>query len=241
MLSAGWGACDPNEPRNRRLRASILIEQGAKRLLVDTGPDVREQLLAANVRRLDGVLYTHAHADHTHGIDELREINRAMRGPLDIWGDEPTLHSLMSRFKYCFEGIDIETQPIFRPWLIPHLIQPCFTAGGMAVRAFAQDHGWATSWGFRIGEFAYSTDVLNLDEAAFAVLDGVRTWVVGCLTDMPHSTHAHVDKVIAWHQRVRPERTVLTHMGPALDYRTLCQILPDGLEPGYDGMVLNIA
>lgn len=129
MLSAGWGACDPNEPRNRRLRASILIEQGAKRLLVDTGPDVREQLLAANVRRLDGVLYTHAHADHTHGIDELREINRAMRGPLDIWGDEPTLHSLMSRFKYCFEGIDIETQPIFRPWLIPHLDPAMF-------------HGW---------------------------------------------------------------------------------------------------
>ncbi|EKV31509.1 Metal-dependent hydrolase [Caenispirillum salinarum AK4] len=241
MLSAGWGDCDPDEPRNRRLRASILVEQSGRRLLVDSGPDVREQLLAVGVPGLDGVLYTHAHADHIHGIDELREVNRLIRGPLPIWGDEPTLHDLQQRFSYCFEGIDLATQPIFRPWLVPNLIQPRFTAVGVAVRAFAQDHGWATSWGFRIGNFAYSTDVLDLDEAAFAVLDGVTTWVVGCLTNTPHSTHAHVDKVIGWHQRVRPERTVLTHMGPSLDYGTLRRTLPEGLEPGYDGMVLEVA
>lgn len=240
MLSVGWGDCDPNEPRNRRLRASVLVEEGPRRLLIDTGPDVREQLLRADVRALDAVLYTHAHADHIHGIDELREINRAMRGPLDIWGDAATLEDLQYRFSYCFEGIDLETQPIFRPWLVPHLIEPCFTAAGMTIHAFEQDHGFATSWGFRIGNFAYSTDVLNLDEHAFSVLEGVTTWVVGCLTDTPHMTHAHVGKVIDWHNRVQPNRTILTHMGPGLDYGTLRRTLPEGLEPGFDGMTLTL-
>lgn len=241
MLSTGWGKCDPNQPRNRRLRASVLVETEGRYLLVDSGPDVREQLLSVGVPKLDGVLYTHAHADHVHGIDELREVNRLIRGPLPIWGDAQTLHDLKKRFSYCFEGIDLETQPIFRPWLVPNVIQPCFTAAGVEVRAFEQDHGWATSWGFRIGNFAYSTDVLSLNETAFAVLDGVKVWVVGCLTDKPHTTHAHVDKVIGWHQRVKPERTVLTHMGPGLDYDTLLRTLPDGIEPGYDGMVLEVS
>lgn len=240
MLSVGWGACDPAEPRNRRLRSSILVEDGDTRILVDSGPDVREQLLTADVRHLTAVLYTHAHADHIHGLDELREINRAMRAPLDIWGDADTLADLQHRFAYAFEGIDLATQPIFRPWLIPHELAPSFQVGGLTVRSFAQDHGWTTSWGFRFGDFAYSTDVLNLDEAAFAALAGVRTWVVGCLTDQPHSTHAHVGKVIAWHERVGPARTILTHMGPGLDYRALCDSLPAGIEPGYDGMVLDV-
>lgn len=239
MISAGWGDCDPAEPRNRRLRSSILVEEGDTRILVDSGPDVREQLLRAEVTRLTAVLYTHAHADHIHGLDELREVNRAMRGPLDIWGDADTLDDLQHRFAYAFEGVDLDTQPIFRPWLIPHELTPEFTVGGLTVRSFAQDHGWITSWGFRFGDFAYSTDVLNLDDAAFVTLAGVRTWVVGCLTDKPHSTHAHVDKVIAWHERVGPERTILTHMGPGLDYATLRRTLPAGIEPGYDGMTLQ--
>ena len=240
MISAGWGDCDPAEPRNRRLRSSILVEQGDTRILVDTGPDVREQLLRVGVSRLTGVLYTHAHADHIHGLDELREVNRAMRAPLPVWGDDVTVADLKLRFSYAFEGIDLDTQPIFRPWLIPHLLEPQVTVGRVTVQCFPQDHGWTTSWGFRIGDFAYSTDVLNLDEAAFAVLAGVRVWVVGCLTLHPHSTHAHIDTVVGWHHRVQPQRTVLTHMGPGLDYRTLCDTLPDGLEPGYDGMVLEI-
>lgn len=241
MLSAGWGRCDPAEPRNRRRRSSILVERAETRILVDTGPDVREQLLDAGVNRLTAVLYTHGHADHVHGIDELREINRAMGAPLPVWGDAETLADLKARFGYAFEGIDLATQPIFRPWLEPSLLEPSFTVGGLSVQAFPQDHGWATSWGFRIGGFAYSTDVLNLDEAAFAILEGVKTWVVGCLTDTPHSTHAHVDKVIGWHRRVGAERTILTHMGPGLDYGTLRRTLPEGLEPGYDGMVLTVA
>lgn len=240
MISAGWGRCDPAEPRNRRRRASVLVEQGDVRLLIDSGPDVRAQLLDAEVSRLSAVLYTHAHADHIHGIDELREVNRAIGGPLDIWGDEATLDDLKARFNYAFQGIDLETQPIFRPWLVPHLIQPRFTVSRLPVQAFPQDHGWTTSWGFRIGDFAYSTDVLNLDAHAFEVLEGVKVWVVGCLTDRPHDTHAHVDKVIDWHRHVRPDHTILTHMGPGLDYRTLRDTLPEGLEPGYDGMVLEL-
>lgn len=246
-ISGGWGKCDPLEPRNRRLRTAILMEEGGTAILVDTGPDLREQLLRANVRRMDGILYTHGHADHTHGIDEVREINRAMKAPIPAWGMASTLNDLMRRFGYAFQPYDDIAAPgtaIYHPWLVPQVIpvpHPLpFAVGGVMVTPFLQEHGREASLGFRFGDFAYSTDVTALDETAFEILAGVKVWIVGCLTEHRHTTHADVSQVLRWVERVRPERTVFTHMGAGLDYRTLKDGLPPGVEPGYDGQIIEI-
>lgn len=243
MLSVGWGKCDPTEPRNRRRRPSVMVETGQgpdhRRILIDTSPDLREQLLGADVRHLDAVLFTHAHADHIHGIDDLREVNRAMQGPIPCWADHDTLEALHQRFGYVFMGIP-DGQPVFRPWLLPHRLDEPFTIGETPVTFWRQDHAWMESVGYRIGDFAYSTDVLALPEEAFHLLDGVRVWMIGTLTDSPHPTHAHVDLALEWIDRVKPERGVLTHMGPGLDYRSLRKRLPNHVQPAYDGMVITL-
>lgn len=241
-IGAGWGQCDPGESRNRRLRPSILVEQGNTILLVDSGPDLRAQLLEHDIRRLDGVLYTHAHADHLHGIDELREINRAMGAPLPIYASAETLREATKRFGYIFEpGEEMRNSVIYRPWLEPHCFDhEIFPVGNIAVEPFEQDHGYSQTTGFRFGDAAYSTDVRDLPEASMAKLRGLRVWVVGCLTDKPHSTHAHIDKVLGWVERLKPQRTVLTHLGPGLDFAGLRAMLPKGIEPAYDRMVLEI-
>lgn len=243
MVSVGWGQCDPDDPRNRRSRPSILIEVGQgddhRRILVDTSPDLREQLLRADVRHLDAILFTHAHADHIHGLDDVREVNRAMGAPIPCWGDQDTLEALHQRFGYCFLGIQ-EGQPIFRPWLLANRLTEPFTLGPERVTFWRQDHAWMETIGYRIGDFAYSTDVLALPEEAFDALAGVKVWMVGTLTASPHPTHAHVDLALAWMDRVRPARGILTHMGPGLDYQTLKTRLPAHVEPAYDGMVIEI-
>jgi phosphoribosyl 1,2-cyclic phosphate phosphodiesterase len=242
MISAGWGACDPNEAKNRRLRPSILVEDGQgdglTRILVDTSPDLREQLLRANVRSLDAILFTHDHADHTHGLDEVREVNRAMGRSIPCWTDERTMQSLYERFGYCFLGIE-PGQPIFRPWLVPNIIQAPFSIGSVSVSSWEQDHGWGKSLGFRFGPVAYTTDAMALPEEAFVALEGVDVWIIGTLTDKPHMTHAHVGLALEWIDRVKPKQAYLTHMGPALDYQTLRQTLPPGVEPAFDGLVID--
>jgi phosphoribosyl 1,2-cyclic phosphate phosphodiesterase len=240
MISSGWGDCDPKEPKNRRLRPSILIEAEGKTLLVDTSPDLREQLLAADVRHLDAVLFTHAHADHLHGIDDLREINRAMRAPIDVFAEATTLAEIGERFGYVFTPLDPEKTTIYKPWLIPHAISGEFAAAGLAFTAFDQDHGFSRTTGFRFGAAAYSTDVLDLPDSSLALLHGLDLWIIGCLVDIPHVTHAHVAKALAWRDIVKPKRMVITHMSPRLDYASLSASLPAGVEPAYDGMVLTV-
>lgn len=240
MISSGWGRCDPNNPKNRRRRPSVLVEEAGKRILIDTSPDLREQLLSSGTNHLDAVLFTHAHADHLHGIDDLREINRAMKAPIPVFGAGETLADIAHRFDYVFTPLDLAKDTIYKPWLIPHEVEGDFTAAGIAMTAFEQDHGFSRTTGYRIGNFAYSTDVLNLPEASMARLEGLDLWIVGCLLDIPHTTHAHIDKALAWRERLKPKQMVITHMSPRLDYETLAKSLPEGVEPAYDGMVLEL-
>ena len=240
-ISAGWGRCDPTNPRNRRRRPSILVEQGATCLLVDTSPDLREQLLDAEVKRLDAVLYTHDHADHLHGIDDLREVNRAMKAAIPIWGTAELLDTINRRFSYVMEQPSPGAEFIYKPLLLPNIIDGPFEIGGIPVIPFDQDHGYCRTTGFRFGSVAYSTDCVELPEEAFAVLAGIDLWVVGALVDHPpHPTHADIDKVLVWIDRVKPRRVVITHMGTGLDSETLRRRLPAHAEPAYDGMVIEL-
>lgn len=236
-ISRGWGACDPSNPRNRRRRPSILVHAPGGDILVDTSPDAREQLLDAGIRALAGVLYTHDHADHLHGIDDLREVNRAMRAPLPIFAEPAVLDCIRVRFPYVEGGVG-EGQSIFKPMLDLHPIGGDFPLAGITVQAFDQDHGYCRTTGFRFGPLAYSTDAVDLPDESFAILDGVDTWIVGCLTYDPHPTHAHLDKVLSWIERVKPRQAYLTHMTPSLDYDTLCARLPPHVRPAHDGLVV---
>ncbi len=236
-----WGACDPAEPRNRRTRSSIVVESAARRrLLVDTGPDMRTQLLAAGVPRVDAVLFTHSHADHITGLDDVRILNRIANTPLPAFATDDTLRDLERRFEYAF----LPWQPpgFFRPVMVPQRFEygDRLTIAGMEVQVFEQDHRVMKTTGLRIGAFGYSTDVVNLNDAAFDILHGVDTWLVGCFQRAAHSTHANVDRVIEWSGRVGARRTILTHMGPDLDWAWLLRRLPAGIEPAVDGMVLSI-
>jgi phosphoribosyl 1,2-cyclic phosphate phosphodiesterase len=237
-LGGVWGACDPADKRNRRRRASILIEDGTTALLIDTSPDMREQLLDAGTRRLDAVLFTHAHADHLHGIDDLRSVNRMMRAPLPVYADAQTLATIAERFDYVFRPL-AEGASFYKPTLIPHTIDGEFTVAGIKVVPFVQDHGFSTTLGFRIGAMAYSTDAVDLDETAFAALAGIDLWIVDCLRYEPHPTHSDLAKTLSWIERVKPRRAVLTHMDVQLDYATLSRELPPGVEPAYDGLTLE--
>ena len=237
-----WGACDPNEPRNRRTRSSIAIEgPGGERLLVDTSPDMREQLLACGVPRVDAVLFTHAHADHVLGIDDVRILNRIAGRPLDAYASERTLQELDKRFDYAFQPWT--SQPwFFRPTLVPQRIAAgdVVEAAGLKVRVFEQDHGYMPTFGLRVGGFGYSTDVAVLDDAAFEALAGVDTWVVDCFQRRAHKTHANLDQVLVWADRLRPRRVVLTHMGHDVDWAWLTNRLPSHIEPAHDGLVLEV-
>ena len=237
-----WGACDPKEPRNRRRRCSLLVESGGTQVLVDTTPDMREQLIDARVGRLDAVLITHDHADQSHGIDDLRMVAQNMMKRVDVHAAEDTLRVLMDRFGYCFKGNDaypavLQSHVIPRPFRTFTIVGQ---GGGIPVLAFDQDHGTMISQGFRFGPMAYSSDVFDLDDAAFEALKGVECWIVDALRYRPHPTHAHVDKALGWIRRVKPKRAILTNLHVDLDYQTLRQSLPEGVEPAYDGLVIEL-
>ena len=241
MIGGDWGACDPNNPRNRRRRASIVIENGAERLLVDTPPELHAQLLDAEISLVDAVLYTHAHADHCHGLDDLRAINHYRGGDLDIFGDEPTLSELKERFAYAFLGLP-EGAPWFRPSLTPRVVEPgrAFSVGATEIIPFAQKHGPYQTIGYRIGGFAYSPDVNELDTNDLSTLQNLDTWIVDCVRYAPSRVHAWLALTLEWIAHLRPRRAVLTHMAADFDYDRLSAELPDGVEPAYDGMILEI-
>jgi phosphoribosyl 1,2-cyclic phosphate phosphodiesterase len=239
VIGGNWGRCDPADRRNRRRRVSVLVEIGGTVILIDTSPDLREQLLDAGVTRLDAVVITHAHADHLHGIDDLRSVNRLMQRPIPLYADAQTLAEIEHRFGYVLEPIS-EPGRYYKPTLVPCEIVGAFEIHGIPVLPYVQDHGFSTTLGIRIAGFAYSTDVTELDDDAFAAIAGVELWIVDCLRREPHPTHSHLAKTLSWIARVRPRRAVLTHMDQSMDYRELSSELPSGVEPGQDGLVIEL-
>jgi len=246
-VGAMWGACDPANPRNRRRRCGLLVERlGPARhttVLVDTSPDLREQLLGVRAAALDGVLYTHDHADHTHGIDDLRYIAYAMKRRVDIWADAPTRASLEERFRYCFTAIPGSS---YAPILNTHAICPPAPipiegpTGIIEAVPIVQDHGEIGSLGFRFGSLAYSPDISGVPQASLALLQGLDVWIVDALRVTPHPSHFSVKQALEWIARLRPKRAILTHMTSELDYDALKRELPEGVEPAYDGMVIEL-
>jgi phosphoribosyl 1,2-cyclic phosphate phosphodiesterase len=231
--------CRSPDPRNKRLRCSILVEAQGRTILVDTGPDLRQQCLAAGVATLDGLLFTHAHADHVHGIDDLRAINNNQMAPVQAHADARVLERIRERFPYAFEG-GRASFGWWRPEIAPNPFEGPFRVGGIEVVPFRQKHGRGVSWGFRIGRFAYSTDTDGLDERAFACLRGVDTWLVDALRDRPHPSHAHLDLTLAWIDRVAPSEAFLTHMNHEVDYADWASRLPAGVLPAHDGLVIEL-
>jgi phosphoribosyl 1,2-cyclic phosphate phosphodiesterase len=230
-----WGRCDPEEPRNHRLRSSILIESSGKTVLVDCGPDLRQQLLEAQVGRLDAVIVTHAHGDHCHGIDELRPISQAIDGPVPLHARGDVLAELQLRFAYAFERSEF-----YRPIVEAHDICGDFQFGAAQVRFVDQPHGGPASLGMRFDEgqrsAAYAIDFSDLTGEMATLYEGVDVWIADCLTRAPHPTHMHLDGLLVMARELRVGQVYLTHMGNGLDYRTLASELPDWAAPAYDGL-----
>ena len=244
-----WGACDPTNPKNRRRRCSLLVRRygagGVTQVLIDTSPDMREQLLDARVSRLDGVLISHDHADQLHGIDDLRMITLVNKARVDLWSDARGIFGVRRKFDYCFETPPgSEYPPILNAHIIPEPFTPFAIdgpGGPIPVQAFGQRHGRIRSLGFRFGPIAYSPDVDGLDEAAFAALEGVTCWIVDALRLTPHPSHAHLARTLEWISQVKPAQAVLTNMHVDLDYEALKSQLPPGIIPAHDGLELGFA
>jgi len=246
-IDGHWGACDPANPKNRRRRCALLVERfdGDKRttVLVDTGPDVREQIISSGVDALDAVLYTHDHADHAHGIDDLRILAYRARRRIDVYFDDVTGGILKRRFDYCFETPAGSAYP---PILNAHSIRSGQTltidgAGGeIEVLPFRQHHGDIDSLGFRFGDLAYSSDLHDLPSDSIALLEGLDVWIVDALRYSKHPSHFSVAQALEWTARIAPKRAILTHLHIDLDYETLRAELPDGVEPAFDGMRLTV-
>lgn len=244
-IGGHWGDCDPSNPKNRRRRCSMLVEReteaGTTTVLIDTGPDLREQLISAGVGRLDGVVWTHAHADHTHGLDDLRQVVFNMRSRIDVWADGDTQNDLIARFGYAF--VQPEGSP-YPPILNLHSIADApFSVSGAGgdinFTPFKVNHGSIDALGFRIGDLAYLPDVAKMNDAAWPMLENLDCWVLDALRRDPHPTHAHLALALDWIARAAPKRAVLTNMHIDLDYDTVEAETAPHVTPAYDGMVIR--
>jgi phosphoribosyl 1,2-cyclic phosphate phosphodiesterase len=243
----GWGACDPANPKNRRRRTSLLVERrdgaGITRVLIDTSPDLREQLIDAHVDWLDGVFYSHEHADHTHGIDDLRSLFIKQRRQLDLYMDVNTAKVVRERFAYCFESPPGSEYPPIATELRLNAGTPITVTGQGGVIAalpLLQDHGDIPSHAFRFGSFAYSCDLSGMPPETAEALAGLDVWVVDALRYRPHPSHFSVADALGWIERLKPKRAILTNLHADLDYDALRKELPAHVEPGFDGMTLSL-
>ena len=239
-LGSGWGDCDPNEPRNRRLRSSILVESAGETLLVDCGPDLREQLLAAGIAGLDRVIVTHDHADHCHGIDDLRPIAQALDRPLPLLARADVLERLQQRFRYAF----IDTR-FYRAVCAAVPLESDLAFGSARLRFVDQPHGGITSLGIRLDEgaasAAYAIDFHEMTPEMSDMYRGVDLWIADCLRRKPHPTHAHLDAVLGWARDLNVGQLLLTHLDNSMDFKTLSAELPDWAAPAYDGQHMVLA
>lgn len=254
-IHGDWGDCDPHEPKNRRLRCSLLVERitdhGTTRVVVDTSPDFRQQMLSAQVPRLDGVLYTHPHADHVHGIDDLRGYALAQRERVTIYADQDTMQRLEEGFGYCLKQAEGSMYP---PILNSYLIEPKKPielqgeGGSIYALPIQQVHGPINSLGFRfssdenfeVGGLCYSPDVSDIPETSVSALQNLDVWILDALQYKPHVSHFSVSESLEWIERAKPQRSILTHMHIPLDYNKLRAELPQSVEPAYDGMALEL-
>lgn len=239
-----WGACDPANPKNTRRRCSLLVTRsnaaGVTRVLIDTGPDMRNQLLDAGVGMLNAVVYTHAHADHVHGIDDLRMIVFNMRARLQVWADGPTTNDLLNRFGYVFAQPKASAYPpICELNTINGNICVEGQGGPIVLTPFEVTHGSIDALGFRINDVAYLPDVSDIPEPCWPVLENLECWIVDALRREPHPSHAHLAKTLEWIARAAPKKAVLTNMHNDLDYATVAAETPAHVHPAYDGMTLN--
>jgi phosphoribosyl 1,2-cyclic phosphate phosphodiesterase len=233
-----WGDCDPTEPRNRRTRASALIEHEGTRILIDTSPDMREQLLAADIDQVDAVIWTHDHADHCHGIDDLRQLFHVTGMPVRGFARTETLAVLETRFAYAFHG-----RGGYPPTIAAETLPDALNIGGIEVRVTDQPHGNIQAAGLRFEadgrSIGYATDFSVMTDDMARLYQDLDVWVVDALRRRPHPTHMELSAVLGWVDRLRPTKAALIHMDHSMDYATLCAELPPGVEPGFDGLVLS--
>ncbi len=239
-----WGNCDPAEPRNRRTRPAIAVQSATTTLIVDSGPDLREQVNRENITSIDAILYTHAHGDHISGIDDLRVLRQKTKKYVHIHGNRATIEELQQRFDYLF----MERTPIYPRVLEPHILETADfltpqAIGDVTFTPFEQDHGTCASLGYRFGDLAYSTDLVRLDEKAVAALSGIKTWIIdGAGYKMPvNEVHLTFRQIFALNEIVKAEKVYITHLSPAMDYQTMRKELPEGYEPCWDGLKLQVS
>ena len=246
-IGSMWGACDKSNPKNRRRRSGFLVERLGNRrhtsVIVDTSADLREQLLSVRCEAVDGVFYTHDHADHTHGIDDLRMVAYAMKQRIPVWSDARTKESLEHRFSYCF---DVQPSSNYAPILKGHCLTPGEAVtvegptGAIEVMPVALEHGDIGSVGYRVGGLFYSPDISGIPDSSVPLLQGLDVWIVDALRYNRHPSHFSVKDALGWIEKLRPKRAILTHMTTDLDYEALARELPAGVEPAYDGMVIEL-
>ncbi len=237
LIGNYWGNCDPKNIKNTRSRVSVLANINEKNILFDTSPDLRLQAINNNISTLDAVFWTHAHADHANGIDDLRQFLWKRKVELPVYGSNETILSLQSRFGYIFD----DSNSYFQPPLEVNIINKNLNKlNDIEFMAFDQNHGKEKTLGYRINNFAYSTDVKSFPKESEEYLYGLDLWIVDCVRYEPHYSHSHFDQTISWIKKFKPKRSILTHLGAWLDYEELSSRCPRGVEPAYDGMIINL-
>jgi phosphoribosyl 1,2-cyclic phosphate phosphodiesterase len=243
-LGNNWGDCNPDNPKNNRRRCSLMVQritkEGTTNVLIDTSPDMRNQLLDAKINHMDAVVYTHSHADHTTGLDDLRQYVLKQRAQVPVYADAATQHALLDRFNYAFTQVEGSIYPaILKLNDLDEVTRIDGPGGPIDFMALDVDHGAMPAKGFRIGDLAYIPDVITIPDETWAKLAGLEYWIIDALRRTPHTTHTHLENTIKWIEELKPKRAIITNMHVDLDYDDVMAETPDNTEPAYDGMIVR--